>query len=92
MEIAEVILDKSVSKKSLAQTRDGRYEAFASHHPDQAASFRVYFMERGTGKVYEVRGLPLPHRPFSALRGSTTGRWCLTAGRSRTTASTMLLT
>ena len=67
VEIAEVILDRSLSKENIAQSRDGRYEAFTSPHPDQSASFRIYFRERGTRKVYEVRGLPLPHRPFSDL-------------------------
>jgi len=67
VEIAEVILDRSVSKQNIVQSRDGRHEAFTSHHPNQSATFRVHFRERGTRKVYEVRGLPLPHRPFSDL-------------------------
>jgi hypothetical protein len=67
VEIAEVTLEKSISKENLARSRDGRYEAFTSSHPDQSPSFRIYFVERLTGKVYEVRGLPLPHRPFSDL-------------------------
>jgi hypothetical protein len=67
VEFAEVTLEKGVSKENLARSRDGRYEAFTSSHPDQSPSFRIYFVERVTGKVYEVRGLPLPHRPFSDL-------------------------
>ena len=67
VEIAEVTLDKGVSKENLARSRDGRYEAFTSYHPDRSPNFRIYFVERVTGKVYEVRGLPLPHRPFSDL-------------------------
>jgi len=67
VEIAEVTLDKSVSKENLARSRDGRYEAFTSYNPDQSPSFRIYFAESRTGKIYEVCGLPLPHRPFSDL-------------------------
>jgi hypothetical protein len=67
VEIAEVILDASVTRENLARSRDGRYEAFSAYHPEQPPSFRVYFVERATGKAYEVRGLPLPHRPFSDL-------------------------
>lgn len=64
VEVAEVSLDKSVMKENPARSRDRRYEAFTSSDPTQ---FRIYFIERGTGKVYEVRGLPLPYRPFSNL-------------------------
>ena len=67
VEIAEVTLDKSVSKENLARSRDGRYEAFTSYNPAGSPSFRIYFVERNRGKVYEVRGLPLPNRPFSDL-------------------------
>jgi hypothetical protein len=67
VEIAEVVLDKSVSRENLAQSCDGRYEAFTTFHPDQSPSFRIYFAERGTGRVFEVLGLPLPYRPFSDL-------------------------
>ena len=67
VEIAEVTLDKSVTKEDLARSRDRRYEAFTTYHADQSTSFRIYFVEKATGKVYEVRGLPLPHRPFSNL-------------------------
>jgi hypothetical protein len=67
VEIDEITFDKSVTKENLARSLDGRYEAFTSYHPDQFPSFSIYFVERGTGKGYEVRGLPLPHRPFSDL-------------------------
>ena len=67
VEISEVTLDKSVLKENLTRSRDGRYEAFTTYHPGQNPGFRVYFAERLKGKVYEVRGLPLPHRPFSDL-------------------------
>jgi hypothetical protein len=67
VEIAEVTLDKGVTRENLARSRGGRYEAFTSYQPGQLPSYRIYFAERGTGKVYEVRGLPLPHRPFSDL-------------------------
>ena len=65
--ISEVTLDKSVMKENLAGSEDGRYEAFTSYHPEKSPSFRIYFVERGTTRIYEVRGLPLPHRPFSDL-------------------------
>ena len=67
VEIAEVILGKGVTRENLARSRGGRYEAFTSYHPGRLAGHRIYFAERGAGKVYEVRGLPLPHRPFSDL-------------------------
>ena len=67
VEIAEVALEKGLMRENVARSRDGRYEAFTAYHAGQSASFRVYFMERRTGKTYEVRGLPLPHRPFSDL-------------------------
>lgn len=67
LEIAQVTLEKIVSKENLVLSRDGRYEAFTSYHPDQSPSFRIYFVERQIGRVYEVRGLPLLHRPFSYL-------------------------
>lgn len=67
VEIAEAALGEGVTKENLARSRGGRYEAFTAYHPGQLPSFRIYFAERRTGKVYEVRGLPLPHRPFSDL-------------------------
>lgn len=67
VEVAEVTLDRSLTKENLARSRDRRYEAFTSYHPDQSPSFRIYFVERATRKVYEVRCLPLPYRPFSNL-------------------------
>jgi len=67
VEIAEVTLDKSVAKRNLRRSRDQRYEAFTTYTPNESLSFRIYFVERVTGRVYEVRGLPLPYRPFSAL-------------------------
>jgi hypothetical protein len=67
VEIAEVTLEKIVSKENLVLSRDGRYEAFTSYHPYQSPSFRIYFVERQIARVYEVRGLPLLHRPFTHL-------------------------
>jgi hypothetical protein len=64
VEIVEIKLDKGVTKENLSRSRDGRYEAFTSYEPDESPSFRLYFVEC-TGKAYEVRGLPLPHRPLS---------------------------
>lgn len=64
VEVAEVTLDKSVTKENLARSRDRKYEAFTSSDDTE---FHIYFVDRATGKVYEVRGLPLPYRPFSNL-------------------------
>ncbi len=72
--ITQVALDKPSSKENVARSPGGRYEAFTSSH-DESPSFRVYFIEKRTGKVYEVRGLPLPHRPFSDL--AWTNKWTL---------------
>lgn len=66
-EVAEVTIDKSATKENPARSRDRRYEAFTTYTPNESLSFRIYFVERATGKVYEVRGLPLSHRPFSNL-------------------------
>jgi hypothetical protein len=65
--IAEVVLDSSVAKENLTKSPNGKYEAFTSSHDGQSISVRIYFRDRRTGKVYEVRGLPFPHRPFSDL-------------------------
>lgn len=67
VEITPVVLDRNTVKGNRAQSPNGQYEAFTSSHDDQSTSFRIYFREKRTGKVYEVRGLPLPHRPFSDL-------------------------
>jgi hypothetical protein len=67
VEIAEVTLGEGVTRENLARSRGGRYEAFTAYHDGQLPGYRIYFAERGAGKVYEVRGLPLPHRPFSDL-------------------------
>ena len=70
VEVAEVTLDKSLTKENVTRSRDRRYEAFTTYTPNESLSFRIYFVERATGKVYEVRGLPLPHRPYSNLSWS----------------------
>ena len=62
VEIVEVVLDKGSIKENRVRSRDGRYEAFTSF-----PVFRIYFVARRAGKVYEVRGLPLDYRPFSDL-------------------------
>jgi hypothetical protein len=64
VDIAEVVLDKSAAKENRVRSRDGSYEAFTSDKSDEPG---IYFVERRTGKVFEVRGLPLPYRPFSDL-------------------------
>lgn len=67
LEITLVTLDKSVAKENVVRSPNGRYEAFTSYQSDQSTGFRIYFLERRTGKIYEVRGLPLAHRAFSDL-------------------------
>lgn len=67
LKFAEVTLDESVTKENLVRSRDRSYEAFTTCPPPECLSFRIYFVERANGKVYEVRGLPLPYRPFSDL-------------------------
>ena len=65
--IVGATLEKGATKENLARSRDGRYEAFTVFRDGQSPADRIYFRERRTGKTYEIRGLPLSHRPFSAL-------------------------
>jgi hypothetical protein len=67
VEIVPVTLEGGLVREGLARSRDGRFEAFTSYHAGQTPGYRLYFAERRAGKVYEVRGLPLAHRPFSDL-------------------------
>lgn len=67
VEVTEVTLEKGLTRENVARSRDGRYEAFTAYHSGQSTGFSIYFVEKATGKAYEVRGLPLPHRPFSDL-------------------------
>ena len=42
-------------------SRNKKYEAFT------VAGTRLFVLERATGKILEIRGLPLEWRPFSEL-------------------------
>ena len=59
--MGEVSLEANTKKESLVSNRTRTYNAFTV---DQT---RLFVIERSTGKVFEIRGLPLEWRPFSDL-------------------------
>lgn len=59
--MVETSLEAGVKKESLIKGRNGRYEAFI------VADTRLLVADRTTGKVFEIRGLPMEWRPFSDL-------------------------
>jgi hypothetical protein len=71
--IAEMSPGAGWKRENVAESQNRSYTAFTVCQPldPQDASSgcqeHLYFEEKGTGKVYEVRGIPLPHRPFSDL-------------------------
>jgi hypothetical protein len=65
--IVEVSPDASLEKENLVVNRRKTYTAYTAYHPGEQPAYRIYFEEKRTGKVYEIRGLPLAHRPFSDL-------------------------
>ncbi|HEX6622236.1 MAG TPA: hypothetical protein VF064_00895 [Pyrinomonadaceae bacterium] len=65
--IVEVSLAATLKKDSRAANRRKTYAAYTVHHADRQPNFRIYFEEKRTGRIYEIRGLPLAHRPFSDL-------------------------
>jgi hypothetical protein len=56
-----VSLDAGVKKENRIKSRNRRYEAFT------VADNRLLVSDRTTGKVFEIRGLPMEWRPFSDL-------------------------
>lgn len=59
--MVETPLEAGVKKENLTTSRNRKYEAFT------VAGTRLFVAERGTGKIFEIRGLPLEWRPFSDL-------------------------
>lgn len=64
--IVAVTLEAGVKKEDFAKSRDGKYEAFTLFR-EGPESNRIFFTDKGTGKIYEISGLALSHRPFSDL-------------------------
>ena len=63
IEIASVEPDKAFKKEMVARNR--KYESFAAY--EENGGYRIFFTERKSKKVYEIRGLPLAWRPFSDM-------------------------
>lgn len=59
--MVETSLEAGVKKENLIKSRNRRYEAFT------VADTRLLVADRTTGKVFEIRGLPMEWRPFSDL-------------------------
>lgn len=59
--MVETSLEASVKKESLVKTRNRQYEAFT------ISDTRLLVSDRTTGKVFEIKGLPMEWRPFSDL-------------------------
>ena len=57
----ETSIEAGMKKENLITNRSGRYTAFI------ISGTRLFVSDRGTGKVFEIRGLPLGWRPFSDL-------------------------
>jgi hypothetical protein len=51
-------------RENLRKTADGRFIAYTA----SVGSERLFVKDTRTRAVYEVRGIPLEHRPFSDLR------------------------
>jgi hypothetical protein len=59
--MAETALESGAKKQNLITSRNRRYEAFT------VSDTRLLVTDRRTGKVFEIRGLPMEWRPFSDL-------------------------
>ncbi len=59
--MAETSLEAGVKKQNRITTRNRRYDAFI------VSDTRLLVADRTTGKVFEIRGLPMEWRPFSDL-------------------------
>jgi hypothetical protein len=57
--MAETSLEAGMNKEHLITNRSRKYDAFT------ISDTRLFVAERGTGKIFEIRGLPLEWRPFS---------------------------
>jgi hypothetical protein len=70
--ITEAAAESSWKRENLIVNQDKTYAAFTVCQPldkaaDSGCQEHLYFEEKRTGKVFEVSGLPMPHRPFSDL-------------------------
>ena len=59
--MAETPLEADLKKEKLITSRNRKYDAFT------VSGNRLFVVERGTEKIFEIRGLPLEWRPFSNL-------------------------
>jgi dienelactone hydrolase len=57
--MVETSLEAGLKKEHLVKSRNRRYEAFT------VSDTRLLVLDRGTGKVFEIKGLPMEWRPFS---------------------------
>jgi hypothetical protein len=67
VEIKEILFEIAPKKEQVIRSADRRFEAFTVSPEGDSTGYRIFFVEKATGIIYEVRGLPLPHRPFSDL-------------------------
>lgn len=56
-------LDKNLKRENLVRNRN--YESFSVD--DEKGHSHIFFADRKTKKIYEIRGIPLEYRPFSDL-------------------------
>jgi hypothetical protein len=61
---------QTVARENFCKTKDKRFIAYTT----SAGSERLFINDTRKRVVYEVRGLPMEHRPFSDLRWSTQQR------------------
>ena len=59
--MVETSLEAGLKKENLIKSRNKRYDAFT------VSDTRLLVSDRTTGKVFEIRGLPMEWRPFSDL-------------------------
>lgn len=65
--IVAVQAPPAASQNNITRDDSGWWLAFTVYKPGARNSDRIYFRDLKTGKTYEIRGIPLPHRPFSDL-------------------------
>jgi hypothetical protein len=58
---AETSLEAAMLRENLTTNRHKKYDAFI------VSGTRLFVTERRTGKIFEIKGLPLEWRPFSDL-------------------------
>jgi len=59
--MVETSLEAGAKKENVVKSRNRRYEAFT------ISDTRLLVSDRNTGKVFEIKGLPMEWRPFSDL-------------------------